>query len=95
MPRRLPEKNVTTDKKPRRPRRFEVNGHQPDIFQQIHVSEGKEIEVVIDDVGNKGDGIARVQGFLIFVPQARIGKRLRVKIVKVERKYAIAEKITP
>lgn len=52
------------------------------------------MEVVIDDIGSRGDGITRVQGFLIFVPKARIGERLRVKIIRVGRKFAIAEKTT-
>jgi len=47
---------------------------------------------MIDDIGSRGDGIARIMGYLIFVPQAKIGERLKVRIVKVGRKFAIAEK---
>ncbi|RLI28982.1 deoxyribonuclease, partial [Candidatus Bathyarchaeota archaeon] len=47
---------------------------------------------VIDDIGSHGDGVARIEGYLIFVPQAKIGERLKVRIVKVGRTFAIAEK---
>jgi predicted RNA-binding protein with TRAM domain len=91
MPRRLPEKTRTVN---RRQRRFKRSRYHSRVFQPIPVREGQEMEVVIDDIGSRGDGITRVQGFLIFVPKARIGERLRVKIIRVGRKFAIAEKTT-
>jgi predicted RNA-binding protein with TRAM domain len=91
MPRRLPEKTKTVS---RRSRRFKRARYQSVVFQRIPVREGQEIDVVRDDIGSRGDGISRVQGFLIFVPKARIGERLRVKIVSVGRKFAIAERLT-
>jgi len=92
MPRRLSEK-------PRhvRPRHFKKREkkYDPIGFQQTPVKEGQEINVLIDDIGSRGDGIARIQDFLIFVPQAKVGERLRIKVLKVGRKFAIAEKIEP
>ncbi len=49
--------------------------------------------MVINDIGTRGDGIARIQNYLIFVPQVKVGERLKVKILKVGRKFASAEKI--
>jgi len=91
MPRRLLEKtkNITRSSK-----RFQRGKYRSRVFQPIPVREGQEIEGVIDDIGSRGDGITRVQGYIIFVPKARIGERLRVKIVRVGRKFAIAEKTT-
>jgi len=63
------------------------------FFQPAPVKEGQEIDVVIDDIGSRGDGITRMQGFLIFVPQTKIGERLKVKVVKVKGRFAIAEKV--
>ena len=57
------------------------------------VKENQEIEVVIDDIGSKGDGIAKLQGFLIFVPRCKIGERIRVKILSVGEKFAAAERV--
>lgn len=90
MPRRLKEKTRHV-----RPRRFKKREKKYSAvgFQRAPVKEGQEINVVIDDIGSRGDGITRIQNFLIFVPQAKIGERLKVKILKVGRKFAIAEKI--
>ena len=90
MPRRLPEKTRLTE---RRTRRFRGPRFRSEPFQSAPVREGKEVDVVIDDIGSRGDGIARIQSFLVFVPQTKIGERLRVKIVRVKGRFAIAEKI--
>jgi len=75
MPRRLPEKTRLVERRPRRfmERRFRFGT----FFQPAPVKEGQEIDVVIDDIGSRGDGITRIQGFLIFVPQTKIGERLK------------------
>ncbi|MFB0501024.1 MAG: TRAM domain-containing protein [Candidatus Bathyarchaeia archaeon] len=90
MPRRLKEK--TRHVRPRRFRKREKK-YSAVGFQRAPVKEGQEISVVIDDIGTRGDGIARIQNYLIFVPQVKVGERLKVKILKVGRKFAIAEKI--
>ncbi len=48
---------------------------------------------MIDDIGSRGDGIAKLQGFLIFVPNSKIGERVKVKIVSVNGKFAVAERV--
>jgi len=57
------------------------------------VKENQELEVVIDDIGSRGDGIARIQGFMIFVRNGKMGERAKVKILSVTEKFAVAEKI--
>jgi predicted RNA-binding protein with TRAM domain len=57
------------------------------------VKENQEIEVVIDDIGSKGDGVARIEGYMIFVPRGKIGERIRVKIRSVGETFATAEKL--
>lgn len=94
MPRRLPEKTRNAKRKPRRygsKRRYRPS--KP-FFRSAPVRENQELEVVIDDIGSRGDGIARIQGFLIFVPRSKIGERVKVRIVSVGEKFAVAEKIT-
>ncbi len=93
MPRRLPEKTKNSQKKPRRygsKRRYRPS--KP-FFRKAPVRENQELEVVIDDIGSRGDGVARIQGFLIFVPRSKIGERVKVRIVSVGEKFAVAEKI--
>ena len=94
MPRRLPEKTKNAPKKPRRfgsRRRFRPS--RP-FFPAAPVKENQELDVVIDDIGSRGDGISKIQGFLIFVPRSKIGERVKVRIRQVGEKFAIAEKIT-
>jgi len=93
MPRRLPEK---TRNAPRKPRRFGSKSRfRPSrpLFQGAPVKENEEVEVVIDDIGSRGDGVARTKSYLIFVPNSKIGERFRVRIVSVGEKFATAEKI--
>ncbi|UCE15383.1 MAG: TRAM domain-containing protein [Candidatus Bathyarchaeota archaeon] len=89
MPRRLSGKTRHI-----RPRRFRKREKKYDAigFQRAPVRVGQELSVVIDDIGTRGDGITRINNYLIFVPQAKVGERLEVKILKVGRKFAIAEK---
>ena len=93
MPRRLPEK---TKNAPRKPRRYGSQSRfRPSrpFIQSFPVKENEELEVIIDDIGSRGDGIAKIQGFMIFVPRGKIGERIRVRIVSVGGKFAVAERI--
>lgn len=52
---------------------------------------GEETEVTIEAVGAKGDGIAKIEGFVVFVPNTRKGDKVRIKITKVLANMAFAE----
>lgn len=55
--------------------------------------EGEEIDVRIEAVGEKGDGIAKKDGFVLFVPNTKAGDEVRIKITRVLAKVGFAEKI--
>lgn len=55
------------------------------------VNVGDEIELKIEAVGEKGDGIAKVKGFVIFVPGVKQGETVNVRITKVLRKVGFGE----
>jgi Predicted RNA-binding protein, contains TRAM domain len=93
MPRRLPEKRKYVERKPRRFESRRFISDKP-LFQKVPVKENQELEVVIDDIGSRGDGIARIQGYLIFVPNSRVGERVKVRITSVGGRFAIAERIS-
>jgi predicted RNA-binding protein with TRAM domain len=57
------------------------------------VKENQELEVVIADIGSRGDGIAKLQNYMIFVPRSKIGERVKVRIVLVREKFAVGERI--
>lgn len=57
------------------------------------VREGEEIDVTIEAVGEKGDGIARKKGFVLFVPNTKKGEAVRIRVTRVLAKVGFAEKI--
>jgi len=57
------------------------------------VKVGEEVDVKIEAVGEKGDGIARVKGFVLFVPGVKEGDEVKIKITRVLRKVGFAEVI--
>jgi predicted RNA-binding protein with TRAM domain len=54
------------------------------------VSEGAVHDVAIEGIAREGDGIARIEGFVVFVPGTKVGDHVTIKIERVMRKFAIA-----
>ena len=54
------------------------------------VNEGDEFDVIIEAVGEKGDGIARKDGFVIFVSGTKKGDRVKIRMSKVLPKAGFA-----
>ena len=44
------------------------------------VEVSKEYEVDVTEISRKGDGIARIEGFVVFVGNITIGKKIRIKV---------------
>jgi len=57
------------------------------------VKVGDELDLTIEAVGEKGDGLAKKNGFVLFVPGVKEGQRVRVRVTKVLRKVGFAEVI--
>ena len=55
------------------------------------VKVGDEIDVKIEAVGEKGDGVAKKDGFVLFVPNTNEGDEVKVKVTKVLRRVGFAE----
>jgi predicted RNA-binding protein with TRAM domain len=58
---------------------------------EVPVKVGELYDVSINAVGGKGDGIAKVKGFVLFVANAKKGDYVRVKVTKVLPKVGFAE----
>jgi predicted RNA-binding protein with TRAM domain len=52
---------------------------------------GDELDVTIEATGGKGDGIAKKDGFVLFVPNTKEGQKVRVRVTKVLQKVGFAE----
>ena len=59
-------------------------------FAPKPVEIGKEYEVDVTEVSRQGDGIARVQGYVIFVKNGKPGQKLKVQVNQVGARFATA-----
>ena len=59
--------------------------------QNVPVEEGKTYSIKIEGLGKEGDGIGRVNGFVVIVPGTKQGQTVNVRITKVARKVAFGE----
>ena len=57
------------------------------------VRAGEETEVEIEDVGSEGDGVAKVEGFTLFVPGTEAGDRLVVEVTEVKERFGFADPV--
>lgn len=60
-------------------------------FPPKPVELGKEYDVEVREVSKRGDGVARIQGLVTFIPNAKPGDRVRIKITRISRRFAEAE----
>jgi predicted RNA-binding protein with TRAM domain len=60
-------------------------------FKRCPVQVGEELEVEITELSSKGEGIAKNQGFVIYVPDTKPGDRVKVKIERITSTAANAQ----
>jgi len=62
------------------------------ISQTPPVEEGEQRTVEIEDIGDQGDGITRVErGFVVIVPDTKQSERVTIEITDVRENVAFAE----
>jgi len=54
---------------------------------------GEEYDVKITDVGARGDGITKIENFIVFVTGTKKGESCRIKIKEVSSRFAVGEKV--
>jgi predicted RNA-binding protein with TRAM domain len=62
--------------------------------QDKPVKEGETYDVEIIEVGSKGDGIAKIQNFVIFVPGVQKGQKVKIRITQVRSSSAVGEVVS-
>ncbi len=55
------------------------------------VKEGETYDVKIEDIGKEGDGVAKVNNFVVFIPNTKVGDEVEIKVTKVLRTLAFGE----
>jgi predicted RNA-binding protein with TRAM domain len=61
------------------------------VKKEPPVELGDELEVNIIDVCPSGDGMTRIQGYVIVVPKAKPRERVTIKVTEVGEKQAIGQ----
>ena len=64
------------------------------ISEPKPVKVGDEIEVKIEAVASKGDGIAKKDGFVIFIKGAKEGDTVKIRVTEVKERFAVGEIIS-
>ena len=57
-------------------------------FKRCPVELGEELEVDISELSPKGEGVARSQGFVIYVAGTKPGDRVKIKVIRITEKAA-------
>ena len=60
-------------------------------FKRYPVELGEELEVDITGISPKEEGIAKVQGLVVYIPNAKAGDHVKIKITRIDGKAAKAE----
>ncbi|WP_297063779.1 TRAM domain-containing protein [Thermococcus sp.] len=55
------------------------------------VKRGERYKVRIEALGKGGDGIARIKGFVIFVPNTNVGDEVQIEVKSVKERFAFGE----
>ena len=72
--------------------RPETETEQPVDENEPPVSVGDKRVVEIEEIGDQGDGLTRVErGFVVIVPETEVGERVRIQIRYVRETVAFAD----
>ena len=63
------------------------------MSKTVPVQKNEYIEVVFEDLTHDGAGVAKVEGYPIFVPKALPGETAKIKIIKVNKGYGFGRLI--
>lgn len=69
------------------------NNRNSGSFRDTPVNVGEEHDVKIEDMGRSGDGIAKIDGYILFVPNTKKGDEVKIKITETKRNLGFAELI--
>ena len=67
------------------------NSYGNDRKNDAPIQEGAEYDVKIEDTGRDGDGIARIEGFVVFVSGGKVGDEVKVRVNSVRRNFGFAD----
>jgi 23S rRNA (uracil1939-C5)-methyltransferase len=66
---------------------------EDEMKKTIPVAKNESIEVVFEDLTHDGAGVAKVDGYPIFVPHALPGEKATIKVIKANKNYGFGRLI--
>jgi predicted RNA-binding protein with TRAM domain len=66
---------------------------RPRFYVKPPVEVDEEYEVEIEEMARWGDGIARINGFIILVPNTEQGEHIKFKVTRIGKRFAIGESV--
>jgi predicted RNA-binding protein with TRAM domain len=57
------------------------------------VEVGKIYDLEITDTSKRGEGVAKFEGLVVFIPGAKPGQKLKARITRVGARFAVAEPV--
>ncbi len=60
-------------------------------FMPKPVKVGEEMDVDITEMSRKGDGMTRIKGYVVFIPNTKEGDNVKIKITQIRPNHAIGE----
>ncbi|MEM1993952.1 MAG: TRAM domain-containing protein [Nitrososphaerales archaeon] len=61
------------------------------FFKPKPVKLGEELEVTVSEVSKRGDGLVRIEGYVVFIPNTKQGDTVKIRITQIRPNYAIAQ----
>jgi predicted RNA-binding protein with TRAM domain len=72
---------------------YSNKNYRNDGYQSVPVELGKEYEADIAELSRRGDGIAKIKGFVVFISNTKPGDHVKFKVTRVANRFATAEVI--
>jgi len=69
--------------------RFEGSESRFNVKKPVELN--NEYEADIQEVSQRGDGIAKIEGFVVFIPNTKRGEHVKFKITRVGNRFAMGE----
>ncbi|OQD59878.1 putative RNA-binding protein [Methanobrevibacter arboriphilus JCM 13429 = DSM 1125] len=66
-------------------------GNNNNSYSNAPVNVGETYDVKIEDIGRSGDGIAKVDGYILFVPNTKKDQEVKIKVTATKRNLGFAE----
>lgn len=67
------------------------NNNRNNSYSNAPVKKGEEYDVKIEDLGRSGDGIAKIEGYILFVPNTKKGDEVKIRVTETKRNLGFAE----